>query len=141
MTREFTQCADAFGYLLDDFQWITVNSVKSAFTHSEKHAIISTVMNTWYAGLQRFLKTIGLQLVWMKISAKRITDLLAICLEVDASVIPSDATWENTEGWDSVTHLSLLGLIEDECPGILDQFPKIAGAQSILDMASICNSS
>ena len=60
MTREFTQCADAFGYLLDDFQWITVNSVKSAFTHSEKHAIISTVMNTWYAGLQRFLKTIRL---------------------------------------------------------------------------------
>jgi hypothetical protein len=77
----------------------------------------------------------------MKLSAQRMTELLAICLEVEASVIPADATWENTEGWDSVTHLSLLGLIEDECPGILDQFPKLAGAQSISDMATICSSS
>lgn len=77
----------------------------------------------------------------MNISFQRLTELLAICLEIEASVIPSDATWENTEGWDSVTHLSLLGLIEDECPGILDQFPKLAGAQSISEMAAICNSS
>ena len=77
----------------------------------------------------------------MKLSAQRITELLAICLEVETSAIPIDATWENTEGWDSVTHLSLLGLIEDECPGILDHYPKLAGAQSISDIASICNSS
>jgi len=36
MTREFTQCADAFGWTLDDFQWITVNSVKSAFAHFQE---------------------------------------------------------------------------------------------------------
>ena len=27
ITREFTQCADAFGWNLDDFQWLTVNAV------------------------------------------------------------------------------------------------------------------
>ena len=53
MTREFTQCADAFGYLLDDFQWITVNSVKSAFGYFEERLkIINTVVNPQYAELR-----------------------------------------------------------------------------------------
>jgi adenosine deaminase len=44
MTREFTQCADAFGWTLDDFQWITVNSVKSAFAHFEERLKIINEM-------------------------------------------------------------------------------------------------
>ena len=31
MTHEFTLCADEFGWTLDDFHWITINSVMGAF--------------------------------------------------------------------------------------------------------------
>jgi len=52
MTREFTQCADAFGWTLDDFQWISVNSVKSAFAHfAERLKIINDVVKPWYSVL------------------------------------------------------------------------------------------
>lgn len=75
----------------------------------------------------------------MNISIQRIVELLAICLEIEPSAIPFDATRENIEGWDSVVHLSVLGLIEDECPGILDRCPKLAEAQSIMELVSVCN--
>jgi adenosine deaminase len=53
MTREFTQCADAFGWNLDDFQWLTVNAVKSAFTHfDERLKIINEVVKPRYAALR-----------------------------------------------------------------------------------------
>jgi adenosine deaminase len=53
MTREFTQCADAFGWTLDDFQWITVNSVKSAFAHFEERLrIINDIVKLRYAALK-----------------------------------------------------------------------------------------
>jgi len=53
MTREFTQCADAFGWMLDDFQWITVNSVKSAFAlFEERLKIINDVVKPGYAALR-----------------------------------------------------------------------------------------
>jgi adenosine deaminase len=53
MTREFTQCADAFGWTLDDFQWITVNSVKSAFAHFEERLkIINEIVKPRYAALR-----------------------------------------------------------------------------------------
>ena len=54
MTREFTQCADAFGWTLDDFQWITVNSVKSAFAHFEERLrIINDIVKPRYADLRK----------------------------------------------------------------------------------------
>jgi adenosine deaminase len=54
MTREFTQCADAFGWTLDDFQWITVNSVKSAFAHFEERLqIINNIVKPRYAELRK----------------------------------------------------------------------------------------
>jgi adenosine deaminase len=54
MTREFTQLADAFGWGLEDFQWITVNAVKSAFTHFEERLrIINSVVKPRYAALMQ----------------------------------------------------------------------------------------
>jgi adenosine deaminase len=54
MTREFTQLADAFGWGLEDFQWMTVNAVKSAFAHFEERlAIINGVVKPRYAALMR----------------------------------------------------------------------------------------
>ena len=54
MTREFVQCADAFGWTLDDFRWITVNAVKSAFAHFEERlSIINDVVKPRYEALAK----------------------------------------------------------------------------------------
>lgn len=75
----------------------------------------------------------------MQINIQLVRELLASCLEVDVSIISNEATRENTEGWDSVIHLSLLGLLEDNHSGILDRYPQLAEATSIADIVLICN--
>ena len=65
------------------------------------------------------------------ITIMQVRELLAACLELDPSLLPENPTRENVEGWDSIIHLSLLGLLEDVSPGVLDEFPKVAEAQSI----------
>jgi adenosine deaminase len=52
MTREFVQLAGAFGYGLPDFQWFTVNAMKSAFIpFDERLAMIDEVIKPGYAAL------------------------------------------------------------------------------------------
>jgi adenosine deaminase len=52
MTREFTQLAEAFGYGWRDFQWFTVNAMKSAFVpFDERLAMINHVIKPGYAEL------------------------------------------------------------------------------------------
>jgi adenosine deaminase len=52
MSREFTLLADAFAYDLDDFQWFTVNALKSAFIpFDERLALINNVVKPGYAAL------------------------------------------------------------------------------------------
>ena len=52
MTSEFVQLADAFGYDLKDFQWFTVNAMKSAFIpFDERLAMINDVIKPGYAAL------------------------------------------------------------------------------------------
>ena len=52
MTREFVQLAEAFGYDLSDFQWFTVNAMKSAFIpFDERLALINDVIKPGYAAL------------------------------------------------------------------------------------------
>ena len=52
MTREFAELADAFGYGLADFQWFTVNAMKSAFIpFDERLALINEVIKPGYAAL------------------------------------------------------------------------------------------
>ncbi len=54
MTREFTQLAEAFGYEGRDFQWFTVNAMKSAFIpFDERLALINDVIKPGYAALAR----------------------------------------------------------------------------------------
>ena len=54
MTREFAQLAEAFGYGLADFQWFTVNAMKSAFIpFDERLALINEVIKPGYAALAR----------------------------------------------------------------------------------------
>ena len=45
-----------------------------------------------------------------------------------------DSTRSNTDGWDSVAHLSLLGALEENVEGTLDRHPKLADAQSVQEI-------
>jgi len=52
MTKEFAQLAEAFGYGWSDFQWFTVNAMKSAFVpFDERLALINDVIKPRYAAL------------------------------------------------------------------------------------------
>ncbi len=52
MTAEFEKLAEAFGYDLRDFQWFTVNAMKSAFIpFDERLALINDVIKPGYAAL------------------------------------------------------------------------------------------
>ncbi len=50
MTKEFSQLRDAFGYGWDDFEWLTVNAVKSAFApFDERLRLINERIKPQYA--------------------------------------------------------------------------------------------
>ena len=50
MSREFVQLADAFGWGTDDFEWVTINTVKSAFApFPERLRIINALVKPRYA--------------------------------------------------------------------------------------------
>jgi adenosine deaminase len=52
MTQEFAQLAEAFGYRLHDFQWFTLNAMKSAFIpFDQRLALINGVIKPGYAAL------------------------------------------------------------------------------------------
>ncbi|PSL03205.1 adenosine deaminase [Haloactinopolyspora alba] len=52
MSHEFALLTDAFGYDLDDFQWFTVNALKSAFIpFDQRLALINDVVKPGYAAL------------------------------------------------------------------------------------------
>ncbi len=53
MTKEMTQLADAFGWGLDDFEWLTINAMKSAFAPFPKRlSIINGLVKPRYALLR-----------------------------------------------------------------------------------------
>ena len=53
MTKEFEQLHEAFGWGLEDFEWLTVNAMKSAFApFPERLRIISGYIKPRYALLR-----------------------------------------------------------------------------------------
>jgi adenosine deaminase len=53
MTREFAQLRDAFGWGFDDFEWLTINGMKSAFApFDERLRIINEMVKPQYAMLK-----------------------------------------------------------------------------------------
>lgn len=53
MSKEMAALVDAFGWELDDLQWVTVNAMKSAFLpFEERLAIINDVIKPGYAALR-----------------------------------------------------------------------------------------
>lgn len=73
------------------------------------------------------------------ITEQRLLEILAECLETEVGAVSASSTREGTEGWDSVAHLSLLGMLDDEVPGILDRYPSLAEAASIGDILFLVN--
>jgi adenosine deaminase len=54
MSSEFEVCADAFGWTLDDMEWLTLNAAKSSFFQFDQRlAMINTVIKPGYAALRR----------------------------------------------------------------------------------------
>ena len=50
MTKEMVQLADAFGWGLDDFEWLTINGMKSAFApFPERLRVINGLIKPRYA--------------------------------------------------------------------------------------------
>jgi adenosine deaminase len=50
MSREFEQLSEAFGWGLDDFEWITINTIKSAFAaFPERLRLINAIVKPRYA--------------------------------------------------------------------------------------------
>ena len=53
MTEEMRRCSEAFGWTLDDLEWLTVNAVKSAFApFPERLRIINGIVKPRYAVLK-----------------------------------------------------------------------------------------
>jgi adenosine deaminase len=53
MTKEFTKLAEAFGWGLEDFEWVTINAMKSAFApFPERLRIINGVIKPRYSILK-----------------------------------------------------------------------------------------
>ena len=53
MTQEFEQLRDAFGWTIDDFEWVTINAMKSAFTHfPQRLDVINRVIKPRYAAVR-----------------------------------------------------------------------------------------
>ncbi len=60
MTKEMQQLHDAFGWGLDDFEWLTINAMKSAFApFPERLKIINGLIKPRYAMLKRRTRRIG----------------------------------------------------------------------------------
>ena len=50
LTSEFASLGEAFGYGWSDFEWLTINAMKSAFAHfDERLQIINTVIKPGFA--------------------------------------------------------------------------------------------
>ncbi|MFM8312098.1 MAG: adenosine deaminase [Ilumatobacteraceae bacterium] len=59
MSHEFAQLAGAFGWGIDDFEWVTVNAAKSAFAHfPDRLRVINGIVKPRYA-LLRAAQTVG----------------------------------------------------------------------------------
>jgi adenosine deaminase len=54
LSGEFDTCAQAFGWTLDDMEWLTLNAAKSSFFQFDQRlAMINTVIKPGYAALRR----------------------------------------------------------------------------------------
>jgi len=74
------------------------------------------------------------------LSEPRLLAMLAECLEIDVGSVSLGSTRDGTDGWDSVAHLSLLGMLDDEVPGILDRCPGLADAASVAEILGLVRS-
>jgi adenosine deaminase len=53
LSEEFARCTEAFGWTLEDMEWLTLNAAKSTFYEFDQRlAMINTVIKPGYAALR-----------------------------------------------------------------------------------------
>ena len=51
-------------------------------------------------------------------TSQYLQNIVSKALEIDSSSLSDESSAENVEEWDSIGHISILGLLEEENPGI-----------------------
>lgn len=70
-------------------------------------------------------------------SIDKLLELIANALEIELELLDIDSSAETIDAWDSIGHLTILGLIEDANPGILDLIPDLATAYSVQSITNL----
>jgi hypothetical protein len=72
-------------------------------------------------------------------TSQYLQNIVSKALEIDSSSLSDESSAENVEEWDSIGHISILGLLEEENPGILDKYPDLAIAVSVRELIQVLN--
>ena len=72
-------------------------------------------------------------------TSQDLQNIVSKALEIDSSSLSDESSAENVEEWDSIGHISILGLLEEENQGILDKYPDLATAVSVRELMQVLN--
>jgi hypothetical protein len=72
-------------------------------------------------------------------TSQDLQNIVSKALEIDSSSLSDESSAENVEEWDSIGHISILGLLEEENQGILDKCPDLATAVSVRELMQVLN--
>ena len=72
-------------------------------------------------------------------TSQDLQNIVSKALEIDPSSLSDESSAENVEEWDSIGHISILGLLEEENQGILDKYPDLATAVSVRELMQVLN--
>ena len=72
-------------------------------------------------------------------TSQYLQNIVSKALEIDSSSLSDESSAENVEEWDSIGHISILGLLEEENQGILDKYPDLATAVSVRELMQVLN--
>ena len=72
-------------------------------------------------------------------TSQYLQNIVSKALEIDSNSLSDESSAENVEQWDSIGHISILGLLEEENPGILDKYPDLAIAVSVRELIQVLN--
>jgi hypothetical protein len=72
-------------------------------------------------------------------TSQDLQNIVSKALEIDSNSLSDESSAENVEEWDSIGHISILGLLEEENQGILDKYPDLATAVSVRELMQVLN--
>ena len=72
-------------------------------------------------------------------TSQDLQNIVSKALQIDSNSLSDESSAENVEEWDSIGHISILGLLEEENQGILDKYPDLATAVSVRELMQVLN--